>query len=74
MYLHTIGLFSDRNLHKRNVLFSTHINSFQFVATGITYGFSLSPPLELSYKLSDFDASMFPHAMVLTFDTPPIPP
>ena len=40
--------------------FGTYTNSFQFVDTGITYGFSLSPPLELSYKLSDFDASMFP--------------
>ena len=33
---------------------------FQFVATLTAYGFSLSPPLEVSYKLSDFDAGMFP--------------
>ena len=32
----------------------------QLCATLIAYGFSLSPPLWVSYKLSDFDASMFP--------------
>ena len=32
----------------------------EFVATLLAYGFSLSPSLELSYKLSDFDAGMFP--------------
>ena len=32
----------------------------QFFATLIAYSFSLSPPLEVSYKLSDFDAGMFP--------------
>ena len=37
------------------------IYTIQFVATLRAHGFSLSPPLELSYKLSDFDASMFPH-------------
>ena len=32
----------------------------EFFATPIAYGFSLSPPLEDGYKLSDFDAGMFP--------------
>ena len=32
-------------IFKHQCLFNTYINSFQFVATGIAYGFSLSPPL-----------------------------
>ena len=31
----------------------------EFFATLIAYGYSFSPPLQLSYKLSDFDASMY---------------
>ena len=32
----------------------------KFVATGIAYGFSLSPPIQVTNKFSDFTVSMFP--------------
>ena len=50
---------SESDLHQSNHNIDI-LTLFQYVATCILYGFSLSPPLSVSYKLSDFDASMFP--------------